>query len=827
MVGKAVKFLQAQATTGTLLNTMESVKINQTTLFNPQSFKTVNTEYLDDKTTQLEEALGNNQRLLDPLANQSISDVVSMETTRLFTKPILVTSGLWNIGTTPGRIYVASINNILMAASSSQTTTLLSVHAFFRSGFKLTLRVNSSPFHSGKLALNYIPPRPSVSSTFTNLTPIQVSGYPVAYADAGNQSVVSIKIPFVTTRDYKSTALVEPDTSLGSVQIFSFNPLRSGTGAPTSVGYTLWMEPIESELAIPVRAHTVALQSEDTPLSMPDLLSNLPSLVPSVLGDLNNIHKTLTSKTPPSIGMSALSKPKESSTSKQPSYTSSTPSISNLVGKNTEHLSLVPEETNVNNSFVDMEGRKTSSVSSIAQVPMLLSTLTWLKSDPSATLKFTIPVTPTLAAYTAPTATAQGSRDYSFCSWVAQPFAFWRGSLNYRITVASTQQHTGRLIATWIPGDQLLNGVSVLLPNPSLSDLVLYPSIVFDLAENKEFNISVPYQTSTPFKKIRSQDLGSTTDVDSVNGVLYVYVLSPLSGPAVVSDTIDINIYMSAGKDIQFKGLRTERNSVMATPYITDGVQLQSEDVALESSKMGMEQDKANSMSLQKHNVAKDGDQGYSDDDLYKLLARYYPQIGYRFTVAPESNRIFRLAQHPGLQRQGATGQKNNTLEYVNLVSHFSEIFTFWEGSLNYFFLHNTTVNNPVLATFTHNHSNPAALSPSAYATNDNYALASVGGAFADNAVDLSVSTRYSHISNLRINAAVEITLPFRTFYRRCVITPDQQYRPTAVPGVLEVLYSNPSGTEQTVSLQLFQSVGDDFRFHYLVPPNQRILAAT
>lgn len=806
---------------------MEPVKINQTTLFNPQSFKTVNTQYLDDKTTQSEEALGNQQKLLDPLGKQSISDIVSMETTRLFTKPILVSSGVWNLGTAPVVIYRRGIDSILTDAAASQTTTLLSVHTFFRTGFKFTLRVNSSPFHSGKLALVYFPPKQNIAQSFTTITPVQISGFPVAYADAGNESVVSLEIPFVTTRDYKSTVIAEPNTSLGVIGLHAFNPLRSGTGAPTSVGYSLWMEPVNSELAIPVRSHTVTLQSEDTPLSMPDLLSNLPSIVPNVLGELTNIHNTLNSKTPPLPQISSSLKPSVSSTSKQASYTSSTPSISNMLGKNTEHLSLVPEETNVNNSFADMEGRQAGSISRIAQVPMLLQTTNWAKTDAAPTLKFTIPVTPTTSTYTAPTATAQGSRDYSYCAWVAQPFAFWRGSMNYRITVASTQQHTGRLLATWIPGDTLLNGVSVLLPNPSLSDLVLYPSIVFDLAENREFNISVPYQTSTPFKRIRSQDLGLSTDADTCNGVLYIYVLSQLSGPGTVSDIIDVNLYMSAGSDIQFKGLRTERNSVTATPYLTDGVQLQSQDVAMESSKMGMEIDKANSMALQKHNVSRDSDQGLSDDNLYKLLSRYYPQIGFRFTVASESNRIFRVAQHPGLQRQSGDGQKANTLEYVNLLSHFSEIFTFWEGSINYFFLHNTTVNNPILATFTHNHSDYSPFNTTAYATNGNYALASVGGAFADNAVDLAISTRYSHISNLRLNAAVEVTLPFRTQYRRCYISPDQQSRPAAFPGTLDILYSNPSGADQTVSLQLFQSVGDDFRFHYLVPPTRRFLAAT
>lgn len=818
---------------------MASSKLNKNTIFDVSPSKVVNTDFLDEHSEQTENTLGRGQSLLDPLAYQSIVDQKNLPIPELFKKPFLVDQRSWSTTDAAGfPLRSTSLNNF-MQNSLAPSNTLLSTFAFFRSGFKFTLRINSSPFHSGKLALYYSPP-----FGLSTATPsvYQISGYPVSYADAGNSSVVTLEIPFISVQDFLNTSIADPTQNCGTISVTVFNPLRIGTGGPTTVGYSLWLEPLSPELSVPVRRHAVTLQSEDMPLTVPDLqLPSIDSLnsISSLLDQLPAIRGMFSSSLENPEGKGTFPKTaapvKSNATIKETTYAGSAPSISNMNGHRTEHLSLVPEETKVTQSFSRMLGRDEQSLITISQIPQLLSQYQWSSADTANTNLGYFPVTPFSSHYVAPAAATAGYRDLPFCAYVSAPFSYWRGAINYRIVVASTQQHTGRMLATWIPGDYIRNQASVTLPAITIADLSLFPSVVFDLSENREFNVSIPYSTITPFKGIKEARItppDSANLIDTYcNGVLYLRVLNPLRGPSTVSDTVDFNVFISTGTDFQIKGLNSTRLGSTGIPYITNGnVQLQSLDVALESSRTGMEEDKKNSLSVSKHNTPKDSDQGFNSDNyLPKLLSRYYPQLGFRFTVDPQSNRIFRVRQYPGLLGQTNPQQPDaRTIVFSNLISYYSRIFCFWEGSINYFFLHNTTVNNPILATFTHNNlpsDDYTTVPATAIPNQDLNAYASVGAAFADETVDLAVATRYSHISNLRVNASVEITLPYRSLYRRSGLskTGDPLAFPNA-PGSLDILYSNPSTTAQQISVQIFQSLGEDFRFQYLVPVSRLYL---
>lgn len=834
--------------------------------------KTVNSISLEHTEPLVEHTLGKHPTLSSN-KSEAISDPGSISTTALFQKPIVFANNIeWSVSQAINTIvYGLSLLDIFQMLNISPGGQSLRGNTFFRSGARIELKLTSSPFHSGKLVFYYIPPGVQTENREDIYSKVL---FPCVYVDAGNSTTGVLDIPYVAIKDFFST--INPDTysDFGDIRVAVVNPLRIGTGGPTSVQLALTLHPTQNQIAVPVLAHDINLQGlerfydnevaegnkvldSSNPL---ELLNNIkPNTADFLFEKLRDIVFSLV--TPDehisrSTTQAMLNKPIDTSikepdtpkilpkpanpnnTTTQTKVNNSAPTLSNLTGMGTEHFSLIPEQTVVLNS-----PNSEMNLKRVAQTPSLIRIGEWTDAQNSGSLLFKVPIDPMVAPFVPTTGQTSGVYYPTFLSHVIEPFAFWRGSIDYHFSFASTDQHKGKVIAAWIPFDELRNDVSITLPNPTIEQLSLYPNEVFDLSLNKEFTFSVPYNSETPFRKVNEYNTRIyTTDgrisglarTDYSLGTLVLYVYNKLSHPSTVSSTINFNVYIKAGQDFQFRALKFNDdggNQFQKINYVT----LQSLDMIYESTREGMTQERVNRVGISPRGLTKTSFQeDDSEEHLGTLLQKYYPQFGYNLTLPTNNISKISIASNPGLSYRSPRDVTEPVLNpdprWRNLIAHYRDIYAFWEGSLNYFIIHNTTVNNPVILMASHDPSD--FLKPltavnngqAAIRTNTYLVPLSLQTVTIPSDVDLSETSIYSHISNIRVNPTVEVTTPHRSIYRRLYTTDFRNSTTDTLDqdrtiGTVDIVYSNPSATEQTVSALVYQSVGDDFQFKYLIPP--------
>nr|AWK77847.1 structural polyprotein [Darwin bee virus 6] len=827
-------------------------KNNQDTLFKPVQSREINTINLEHNSPLVEHTLGSTHSILSSSKNEAVSDPGSISTTKLFTKPIVFAPDLeWSVDLAQNElIFNQPLLDIFETLRRSPGGQSLRAHTFFRSGARVQLKLSSSPFHSGKLVFYYVPP--GVNNTFRESIFAKVQ-YPCVYVDAGNSTTAELNIPFVTIKDFFATQNPDRLSDYGSVCVAVFNRLAIGSAGPTTVNFALSLHPTENQIALPVLAHDIVLQAGIVPMLasvlpevLPSLLEGSAPVIGSAIGGaaagsaLTSVVSDLTNREQQNL-VHNLQRDNDdlrnkNNTSSPKDLNVSAPSLSNMTGLGTEHLSLYPEATYVKNNEPHSPRDDEMDLLRIARVPSLIHTGLWFDTDApnSVLLKFnvdpmTIPSTPTtnnvFTAY--PT----------YLAHVTEPFAYWRGSIDYHFTFACTQQHKGKIIVAWIPYDSISDNMSAIEPNPTVESLSLYPNEIFDLSLNSEFVFSVPYNTETPYRETsdyynRLLTDGSFVDNATQNtslGTLYIMVYNRLSHPSTVTSSINYNCFIRAGSDYQLRALRYRKgdpNTYEKFRYIT----LQSGlDVSMESSRSGMERMSENRVGETSNHVSNTVFQDDpSEHNIGYLLSKYYPQVGIQFSLETNSTRRVNIANLPGILHRAPRVTAEADPRWRNLISHFRDIFAFWHGSLNYFLIHNSTVNTPILLVASHD---PTGTTSSSFLVpsgsenqlNDSY------GSFDTNVeemanVDLSETAIYSHISNLRVNPTIEVTTPYRSIYRRLYTTDSvtgasENATQVSCAGTLDLIYSNPSSTDIPVSALLFQSVGSDFRFKYLIPP--------
>jgi hypothetical protein len=171
----------------------------------------------------------------------------------------------------------------------------------------------------------------------------------------------------------------------------------------------------------------------------------------------------------------------------------------------------------------------------------------------------------------------------SWLSYISRAFSYWSGSIDYRIQVVATQFHSGKLIASFLPGLSSADGIS-------LSQKVACPNLIMDLNENKEWVFSVPWNSILPWLRVAYPywEYDPVRFSEIALGFLAISVLNPLTAPSTVAPSVEINVFISGGTDFKLKGPRNIRmfpqmcDSYYDPPYPTDLIALQGPMIGVE-----------------------------------------------------------------------------------------------------------------------------------------------------------------------------------------------------------------------------------------------------
>nr|UYL95315.1 MAG: polyprotein [Suizhou Dicis tick virus 1] len=810
---------------------------NQNTLTQPNSSHNLNTVFLEQRAPLEESSLLPGIVHQAPDSSLSVSDPKTLQTTTLFTKPILVRQVQWEVAQAVGTNVVNFTLPGILTDVDSPALGLLSIHALYRSGFKFRIQVNSSPFHSGRLIAWFDPY--GLAITDSSLATPSKTGLPHVFIDAANATVGHLEIPFLTLKDFFTTYASDGDCRIGNFYLSVFNQLRVGTGGSTAVSVSIWLEPISVELAVPVMRHTVELQMENALSSIgTPILNALSPLLRTVDGAAGGLLGNTVSMLNGALGSSPSGKGKGKDRPEIPAPQNlglcySVPNISNGTGLNpSDRLALLPLITEVDeHESSKMTSGDEMDLLVIAKTPMLMGTINWTDAQtPGTVLKF-IPVQPTVV-----TITSEQGNDYvhpTYLAYVSDVFKFWRGSIRYRFEIPATQHHTGRLMVTWIPNDYVNynngNPQSTVLPAPTIQQLSQYPCEVFDLALNKEFEFTVPYNSPTRYKFTPGYYpfAGLPEDVDLQQdyclGTLYLTVQNSLTHPGTVSDNVDINIFVAGGADYDLRAVKQSSVSqpLPTTVYTYPVTEIQSDVMSLEATRSGLSEKDTNRIGVTPAVIPQDTMQGTDKETHLKfLLSRYYPSHIWSNNIP--SKRIWHVQYSVSPTVYSVT----NNYEYIpqDLFTYFARLYRFYTGGINFMFIHNTTVNDPFITYALHNYTNYDPVS-APYAYEDARTVFEFADQPAgDNLIPPTI--QYANANNIRVNPTICVTAPYRSIYPKLLSDlgslgdsqlPDAYIAYTS--GTVDVYYYNTSENTKYLETHVYKGAGDDFRFYYLIQP--------
>lgn len=133
--------------------------------------------------------------------------------------------------------------------------------------------------------------------------------------------------------------------------------------------------------------------------------------------------------------------------------------------------------------------------------------------------------------------------DSTALAYVASMFRLWRGSIKFKVQVTKTAYHSGRLRVAYVPGGKLPNTGYDL--NQGYSEIV-------DLRTSDEVTLTIPFVSNTLFKNVALTSIGAEGTLNQSTGILIVEIVNALRHPESVATTLDANIWISGGDDIQF-----------------------------------------------------------------------------------------------------------------------------------------------------------------------------------------------------------------------------------------------------------------------------------
>jgi len=249
---------------------------------------------------------------------------------------------------------------------------------------------------------------------------------------------------------------------------------------------------------------------------------------------------------------------------------------------------------------------------------------------------------------------------------VSALYHYWRGSIEYKLTVSASQFHTGRLAVVFLPGTN-----KVLAENANAAAVGdswwMYPHVVFDIKEKHVFTFIVPYVSPRSWSLVSTDSLGG--DLDELDtGILMIRVVEPLRSPNGETDRVRTSLYARAGNDYELAvPAALSKGNAFGSPGFRQGM----DEVRMLPETIGQ---------LTVPNVQKGHNFGEDFMFLHKLLSRH--ALLLQFSNEENSNGAVR---RPGsLFRFPVTPYHWFVSQVRGPLAWMSQLFCMWSGSLRY-----------------------------------------------------------------------------------------------------------------------------------------------
>jgi len=478
-------------------------------------------------------------------------------------RPVNVRNGEFNASFTSVTLKFPDV----ILKTSANVVKKLDYFTFFRANVKVKLVFNATPFMSGKYWM-FFAPFDSISNRGSIISNLQnTTGFPGVEIDLATNAPVEIKIPYCAPLSHYN--LIDTHSSMGELNIVPINAIQTGT-APVANGATFsifaWFEDIELAMPTskPITVPTVASDEEVWRAQVGGSEEHISTSGPPISGVANTVAgaASMVGGALPLLGKwlrpvewvsRAIGGAAEAVGWNKPTNLDKNCPYINVPAKGytnadgidlSTKLGAMPDngltyDGGIFSTDVDeMDLKYVASKSCIFE-----DDLVWDVSDAVGTVLHYNSVAPGMAAG-GPT-----NLQPTTLGFLTSMFRYWRGTLKYRLAVAKTAFHSGRLRITYHPGiygDQANAGT--VAENAY--------NWILDLSVSSELEFEIPYVSNVPWKETlvsNSADVNNWRKEKFSTGSITVTVLTELRAASdSVSSTCPFSMWISGGDDIAF-----------------------------------------------------------------------------------------------------------------------------------------------------------------------------------------------------------------------------------------------------------------------------------
>jgi len=469
-------------------------------------------------------------------------------------RPVQIVSATWG----PGTGLLVRVNPLRMIVDTSYPHRVIlgaitgvfgdmGMYRYLRCGFKITVKVNSTPYHQGCLCAFWYPlGLPTANESIT-----ECCAWNAIFLSASQQDQCEMHIPFIHQKPHWDLSVVL-DAQVPKMALTAINSLRTSSATITdSVPYEIFIQ-MEDISIYGIQPQTVPLThmkvSERTTYknfksdSKPDKEAEAKDMLGMAAKGALQVVKPMIMKIPFAPTLITLGKFVFGNLDKPNSQSASTFTIERhhrahclLKGLDTTEPLAQDPSFNVTQE-VDMT-TSAMQVTTYAQKPTLY-------------VQYKVVTPGTIASFVAhPMAYVNATRvEPDFLAFASSFYAYWRGSIKYMFHFIGTPFYSARFkisVATTPYGPV----------STTLSGGTGYFSRIIDVKGDAFTSITVPY--------LNPQVWSNMGDIANASHLI-IELLSPIQGSSLPADAIYyLNVFRAAANDYQLALLTNSQNLVV------------------------------------------------------------------------------------------------------------------------------------------------------------------------------------------------------------------------------------------------------------------------
>nr|WPR18073.1 MAG: capsid protein [Crogonang virus 21] len=477
----------------------------------------------------------------------NVPKALEMDYSRILNKPFLIQTLSWT-SSTGSYSLLPKISLPSAALTNFLARVPFKSSCLYRMRACVMLQVSGTPMHQGLILASVTP------SSLVPVHPTQLLQGPHSFLNANESTSVCIEVPFYqraplarTNTDLTNDTAVSP-FDYADLRMMVLDPLASTGTASSSLTISIHVIIREAEFYVPKVSDATwvaAGSSEQKPVfEAQGFIGDLLKIPTRIFDGLAVGAKTVTGDFIDALRVGTRTLTgfhNPNSTTIDTRMIVTTRNFGNQVDQPTlvEKLDQHGQYDRIVQDYQFNTDQDEMDVSYVLRKPAYLGKFGINTADTSGTLLFAAPITPFIEV--------DSTQFYSPMRLLYECSRYWRGTLKLHIqSVMTNFQYCKILVVRDYGGDK-----RVLTLHPEMNDV---HNLITDTLE---FSAGGQIQTvELPFcSQLEQLECTKSLSTNALShGMVYVYLLQPLTTNGSVPTSVTFNAYMSADKDFQFYG---------------------------------------------------------------------------------------------------------------------------------------------------------------------------------------------------------------------------------------------------------------------------------